>query len=368
MSIMIASSTGGTVTDVIEDIGRQLRGIDPRMLIYFASSIFAPEAISAGMQSAFEGAVVFGCSSSGEIVSGGMLKNSVVAMAFDSRSIQDARVEVLEDLNEADTVDKAFDVFGNYFNMPVHDMEPATYVGIVLVDGLSGAEEKLIDRMGDLTHVTFIGGSAGDDLKLESTYVFANGRSYGNAALLALLKPCAPFTFIKTQSFLDLGKKLVVTRANEASREVIEFNNKPAVLSYAEALGVSPDEAPARFMRNPVGLMIENEPFVRSPQRVKGDSMFFYCAVTEGMELSLLESTGIVEDTAAALTRVQNDFGSVSGIILFNCILRTLELEQKGLTSQYGELFRDIPTIGFSTYGEQYIGHINQTATMLLFK
>lgn len=43
-------------------------------------------------------------------------------------------------------------------------------------------------------------------------------------------------------------------------------------------------------------------------------------------------------------------------------------MESKGLTQQYGELFTDIPTVGFSTYGEAYIGHVNQTATMLVLK
>ena len=42
-----------------------------------------------------------------------------------------------------------------------------------------------------------------------------------------------------------------------------------------------------------------------------------------------------------------------------------MELKNNGLDKEYGALFENIPTIGFSTYGEAYIGHINQTATML---
>jgi hypothetical protein len=33
---------------------------------------------------------------------------------------------------------------------------------------------------------------------------------------------------------------------------------------------------------------------------------------------------------------------------------------------EYGALFSPIPTVGLSTYGEQFKGHINQTATMIL--
>ena len=62
------------------------------------------------------------------------------------------------------------------------------------------------------------------------------------------------------------------------------------------------------------------------------------------------------------------ELGQVSAMINFHCILRTLELENKELTEPYGRIFTDIPTIGFSTYGEEYIGHINQTSTILVFK
>jgi hypothetical protein len=85
------------------------------------------------------------------------------------------------------------------------------------------------------------------------------------------------------------------------------------------------------------------------------------------MELSLLESTDIIEGTKQALNDAKAELGSISGVIAFNCILRTLELIQKQSTDDFGKLFADIPAVGFSTYGEQYIGHINQTATMLVF-
>ena len=148
----------------------------------------------------------------------------------------------------------------------------------------------------------------------------------------------------------------------------MEFNNKSAVIAYAETVGASIEEAANYFMKHPVGLMINNEPYVRSPQQIKEDSIIFYCNVLEGMELSLLESKDIVEDTKDALEKKKNELKNVSGIINFHCILRTLELENKGQTEAYGKLFSDMPTIGFSTYGEEYMGHINQTSTMLLFR
>jgi hypothetical protein len=183
-----------------------------------------------------------------------------------------------------------------------------------------------------------------------------------------VLEPGVDFSLVKTQSFSPLPKKLQVTRANEATREIMEFNHRPAAAAYAEAVGSSVAEAPAHFMHNPVGLVFEGEPFVRSPQQIKGNSMLFYCGVKEGIELNLLESTDILADTKKAIEMARSELGGISGIINFNCILRTLELRQKGITGEYGELFTDTPTIGFSTYGEQYIGHMNQTATMLVFR
>jgi hypothetical protein len=366
MNIKTAYSLNTDTQKAVADIQTQLQGFDPKLIIFFASSSIAPDEIAECMESAFPKAETFGCSTAGEITTGKMLTKSIVAMAFNRQAIKDSKVEVLEDLDKESN--RAFNAFQRHFNKPMREMDPKKYVGIILVDGLCYKEELIMDKMGDLTNVTFIGGSAGDDLKFESTYVFANGKSYNQAAVLAILEPATEITFVKTQSFRELPQKLTVTKANEFNREVYEFNGKPAAIAYAEALGVTVEEAPKRFMHNPVGLVFEGEPFVRSPQQIKGNTMLFYCSVKEGMELSLLESTDIIASTKQALDAARKKLGGISGVINFNCILRTLELYQRGLTEEYGKMFGGVPTVGFSTYGEQYIGHINQTATLLVFR
>lgn len=224
-----------------------------------------------------------------------------------------------------------------------------------------------MEKIGDLVDISIIGGSAGDDLAFKKTWVYLDGEAYNNSALLTLIKPGCHFDIIKTQSFCGMQKILVPTSVDEASRKVLEFNGKPAVTAYAEAIGVKEEDVAAHFMSHPVDLIADDEPFVRSPQRVDGQAMYFFCQVRTGVDLELLSSTDIIADTRDAIAAMENKAGPIKGLVNFNCILRALQLEQENKNDAYGNLFKDIPTVGFSTYGEEYIGHINQTATMLVF-
>jgi hypothetical protein len=358
--------------EVAADIKKQLKGCNSKLVVFFASSKFDQERLSSLMQAAFEDSIVVGCSTAGEIVSGEMLKNSVVAMTINSNIIYDAKVEVIENIKENLSIEAAFTSFEKYFDENAYTMDTTKYVGIVLIDGVSMKEEKIMDMIGNRTNVIFVGGSAGDYLKFSKTHVCANGKEYSDAAVLIMLKinNNAEFSIIKTQSFEVLDNILIANKVNEATREVIEFNNRPAIFAYADAVGAaSIEDAPNYFMTNPVGLLVgENDVFVRSPQRLIGTNMLFYCNILEGMEVRLLEPTDIIEDTKKAIADKISEFGKIDGIINFQCIERTLILEKKNLEKQYGEIFCDIPTIGLSTYGEQFIGHMNQTSAMLVFR
>jgi hypothetical protein len=161
---------------------------------------------------------------------------------------------------------------------------------------------------------------------------------------------------------------LTITKADESKRTVLEFDNKPAAQRYAEALGVArPDIEPLLFY-NPVGLVIDNDVYIRSCQKSDGDALVFFCNILEGTQVNLLKIKDIIPDTQHAVEAKARELGAIKGIIDFRCVLRTLQLGNEKKTDEYASIFRGIPSIGFSTYGEQLHGHINQTSTMMVFK
>ncbi len=369
MTIQVGYTQNREVDKAVADLRTKLAPAAGKVVLYFAAPGFAPKELASQMQKAFPTAQVFGCSTAGEIISGKMLKDSIVAMALGADVVEDAAIELVTDLAGKSGIEKAFQRFSAHFGTPALDLDVQKHVGIILIDGLSGKEERVMEEVGDRTNVTFVGGSAGDNCAFKQTHVYAGERATSGAAVLCLMRLKVGFDLLKTQSFRTTQKRLKASRVDEAKRIVYEFDGKPAAKAYAQAVGAKATaDAPQHFMRCPVGLMVKGEPFVRSPQRLDGEAIVFYCHIKEGMELSLLESTDIVEDTRAALSQKLGELGEVAGLIDFHCILRTLELQNKQQTEAYGQIFEKVPTIGFSTYGEQYIGHINQTSTILCLK
>jgi hypothetical protein len=47
--------------------------------------------------------------------------------------------------------------------------------------------------------------------------------------------------------------------------------------------------------------------------------------------------------------------------------LRRLEIDAKKLDGPFYESFKNLEVAGFHTYGESWLGHVNQTLTALLF-
>jgi hypothetical protein len=350
-----------------EEVARGLTG-DLSFVVVFASSFYDIAELARELDRLLPGVPLIGCTTAGELARGRMLQRSVVALGVDRSVVDRVAITPIEDARDAHSTNAALERLSAAFGTSPSGLDPAQCVGLVLQDGLSVAEEQVMQVLSSRTNVPFIGGSAGDDLRFEKTFVFTGGRAFSGASALALLRPTQGYRILKTQSFKVLDRVLTATSVDEATRTIREFDGAPAAEAYASAVGVSVAELPTLFRKHPLGVVLANgEPFVRSPQQVIGSDVVFYCQVKAGMALHVLESHDIVADTGADLSSALTDAGvPPRALINFHCILRTLELREQGRCDEYGELFGKLPAVGFSTYGESYIGHINQTSTMLL--
>ena len=369
-NIRIAQSEVMDAAKAVKSIKEQLSGIDAHLILFFFSPTesYQVDTVSREMALAFPGIHTVGCTSAGEMVNNKMGKDSIVAMALGRDTMKFLQIEVLENLKAdvAGSVNKAFKSFEKSLGISMHDLDPDKYAGMLLVDGLSGCEEELNDRLGDHTNVPFVGGSSGANVMFDSIRLFLDGRAYTDAAILILMEPANGYTILKTQSMVTTDKKLMPTKVNEKNREIIEFNGKPAAEVLAGTVGLSLDELSGQnFGEYPLGLVFdEKNLFVRSPRKIEGTSILCYCAVKEGLELTLLKPEDIVENTRADLQK----YSEIKAIIDFNCAQRNWELERKNELQAYSEIFGNVPAIGWGTFGESYIGHMNQTSTMLLLK
>ena len=352
----------------------QLSGLDPTVIIFFASPHHDGLAIARSLRNACRGAQVIGCTTAGEFTERGTLNGGVTGVAFSAKKVARCAARIVRYADtgvEHGITDAAAAIAKEIGVKDLRSADPSRYVGIVLMDGLSAREEEVNEILGNIAPMlSFVGGSAGDALEFKSTRVFANGEDTTNGAVLLLIDAAVPFAVGKTCSFEPTQHMFRVTRADVKNRTVYELDGKPVLEAYAKALGLTADKLTSEvFMSHPVGLMIDGEPWIRSPQRVLPDGgLKFFCNIAQGMKIRIMNSTDLVQDAHDAIARAQTALGApVAGGIAFNCVLRRLEMDAKNLHEPFLESFDGMQVGGFHTYGETWLGHINQTLTALWF-
>ncbi len=350
----------------------QLAGTQPVALVFFASHEHDGAHISAELKRAFPEASVIGCTTAGEITQRVSTTGSVSLLALGPGKVRRAAGALARfETSVAEGVHAATAQLASRLDVNLRNADPNRYVGITLVEGLRMNEEAANEALGnEAPLLSFVGGSAGDNLAFKVTRVFCDGEASDNGAALLLLDAAVPFVIGKTCSFVPRGDALKVTRADVAQRVVYELSGRPILDVYAEALGKTKSEINADvFMTHPLGLMIDGAPWIRSPQQVLPDGgIKFYCYLPEGMDVHIMQSTDLVQGTHDEIARVRKLLADkLSGGFAFNCILRRLELDAKGQHEPFLQAFAGLEVAGFHTYGESWLGHINQTFTGLWF-
>ena len=312
---------------------------------------------------------LFGCTSAGVIGKDGYQENAVSAFALPKSHFQVEGQEI-PDISSIDMSSWSTQTKNllSRFSSTVGEPSKDQTFGLLLIDGLSLAEETVLSAVyPELGDIPLFGGSTGDDLKFDQTQIYCNGKTNSNCAVLILVNSTCPFHVFRTEHFVETERKMVITEADPASRIVHEINASPATEEYARLIGVQTDELNSSlFAANPVMVRVAGSYYVRSIQRPEGeDGLRFFCAIDEGLVLTLAKGQDLVTNLKKTLIGVEEQIGKPELIIGCDCIFRKLELEQSpNKLNQVSKILRDHNVFGFSTYGEQFAGmHVNQTFT-----
>lgn len=361
------ATTNPDPAQAIAELRRNIEQPHMSAVILFCSSRYDLSALAGEIRKSFSVPVV-GCTTAGEIGPDGYQESSIVgfSLASSKLEVRSFGIEHLQSLGPGHFEGLSETVHGRLAKL--RETEPTTKAfALLLVDGLSVMEEQLVAPLYRfLGQIPLIGGSAGDDQSFEKTYVYSNGEFRADAATVAVFFTSLPFEIFKTQHFVPTDRKLVITGAKPAQRIVTEINGKPAAREYAHQLGLEIEELkPMVFSRYPVMLRIGGEYYVRSIQKVNDDgSLTFFCAIDEGLVLTLCSGVDLVSNLDAALQDATNRVPNAQVVIGCECILRRLEVIEKNLTEDFARLIAKYHVIGFHTYGEQYNAvHVNQTFT-----
>ncbi|GJE60255.1 FIST signal transduction protein [Methylobacterium trifolii] len=357
----------------VGEIAGAMAGADVAQLVVFFSPDFDPEALSAALQARFPAAAIAGCSMSGGIAPSGGLDHGLVAIAFPRQrfrivsTVLDAidHLDVERTATAVRALRRTLDPQGHD---PAPERPPAGYrFALSLIDGLANAEETVVSAISwALDGIPLVGGSAGDDLNFRDAVVLHGGRTHRKAAVLILVETDYPVEIFKSDNFEPTGTKFVVTASDGEKRIVHELNAEPAAREYAMAVGLDPERlSPMSFAAYPLAVKVGGEYFCRSIRRMNADgSLSFFCAIDEGVVLTLAEPRDIVASTRAELARLDALVGGVDLIIGFECVLRRLDAESRQVRQGISDLYRRYNVVGFETFGEQYRAmHLNQTFT-----
>jgi len=350
----------------VAELESMLKCSNMAVVVFFCSIKYDLEILGQELKKTFKCPVI-GCTTAGEIGPEGYSDHSIVAF-----SIQSEKLRVCPNLIENVAECSALEIgeLANEIKLQIEDaqkdMPLAQPFGFFLIDGLSAKEEKIIGELyHTLSNVPIVGGSAGGGDSFQPTYVYHDGRFVNNAATFALFVTTLPFEIFRTQHFIPIEGKLVITKARPEERLVLEINGYPAAQEYARCLGLNQSNLSSEvFATHPVMLRLSGEYYVRSVMQMLDDgSLKFACAIDEGLVLTMAEGVDMVEDLRASLDQIQERMNP-QVIIGCECFFRKLEVLNKDMKDSMGRIMARHNVIGFHTYGEQINAvHVNQTFT-----
>ena len=339
-------------------------GYKPTLAIVFLSVKQDREAISKLLDE--KGIQIFGATTAGEFIDGEIEAGSIVILLLNMNS-DCFKIEFIETNREAAFEDASkLGITGKEtFDKPAFIIA----TGGVALDGEEIVEGIIhgfsIASSSEGKDVTIFGGKAGDDLALEETFVFTNGKSRNNSLVTLIIdEDKIDVRGIATCGWNAIGTTKTVTKSE--GNIVYTVDNKPALDVLLNFLGVEikqgGDKEIVTFLSSwyyPVQVERENTgPVIRTAMFAnrKDRSLIFSGNVPQGSKIKFAMPPDFdsIDKVVADCKSIKDDaHQQADALIMFSCVSRHLSFGMviKEEIEQVQKIW-NAPMAGFFTYGE----------------
>jgi len=345
---------------------------NPELFIVFSSSKFDQKEMLSGVKEVSKDVPLIGCSTAGEITSAGAAEGSVAVMAIQSDSV-DFTIGKGGDLKtgvrEAG-VQLAKDITGR--------AKDKVNCLLMLTDVLNGNGAEVVRGIQDIlgSDALIVGGAAGDDFSFKQTFEYYNDDISSSTVVGVGLSGNVGIGIGVRHGWVSIGMPMKATKSEGAVLK--ELDGRPAVSIYEDYFGKKAEELREEPLAKlaityPLGMSVEgsDELLIRDPITVDAEGAITCAAeIPEGAEVRLMIGSK-EEAIVAAKDAAQKALAQLAGktprvAIIFNCIARRKlfgRYANDEITAIQGILGKDVPVIGFYTYGE--IAPIGESADEL---
>ncbi len=237
----------------------------------------------------------------------------------------------------------------------------------IFSDGLTGNGCAILRGMESVfgPQVPISGGAAGDARAMKQTWQFIGSRVLTDSVTAIAFSGNVQVGTGVRSGWFPAGVPKTVTRA--AGNVVYEMEGEPALAVYRRYLGPLADKLPAVGIQFPFGIVDEvgslgESPILRAPMAINetDGSVTFAGEIPQGSTIGLTtggSATSLLDASADAARRAMDALGGVSPSMIFfySCMARKILLgtrtgeETERISNVVG---RHVPIIGFYTYGE----------------
>jgi len=365
---MIRSNTGvsnnpDAFSAGAEACKKALTGIETgaELIVVFSTVAYDQGELLRGVRSISKEIALVGCSDAGEIVTSGPLSKNVVVLAIVADNI-----EFTVGVGEGTDKD-SFSAGKEAAKAVVAKAKTPPSLFMMFLDGLAengaaavrGVQAVLGDKF------PIVGGSAGDDFLFKKTYEYHNDKVLTNAVVGIGFSGDFSFGVGARHGWEPVGLPMKVTKSQGG--KLLEVNGRPALCVYEDYFGRKAEE----LIKEPIAKMAYTYPLGMS---VPGSSELLIrdvvlandkgeitCAaeIPQGSDIRLMLGDS-KKAIAAAKEVAQSVLLQLNGaepkvVFVFNCIARWKLLGSeigKEISAIQEVLGKDVPLIGFYTYGE----------------